>query len=255
MTINYAKRRLRRIFSTDDKTIIVAMDHGNYLDRPMAGVSDPGRVIRETLAAGADAILTTFGTALRCSDALGRGGLILSVTDDVPVADVAVERALQLGADALKAILYPFTGNRQNQANCERLGMECARWGLPFLVETVPGTFAAGPEMRTPEKIAAGARIGAECGADFIKTFYTGSPDSFRVVLENATLPVVVLGGERATEARDVLTQIHQAMQAGASGVAVGRNIWGHESPAKMTAAIAAIVHGNAGVDEAMRLL
>jgi len=44
-------------------------------------------------------------------------------------------------------------------------------------------------------------------------------------------------------------------MQAGASGVAVGRNIWGHESPAKMTAAIAAIVHGNAGVDEAMRLL
>ena len=255
MTINYAKRRLRRIFSTDDKTIIVAMDHGNYLDRPMAGVSDPGRVIRETLAAGADAILTTFGTALRCSDALGRGGLILSVTDDVPVADVAVERALQLGADALKAILYPFTGNRQNQANCERLGMECARWGLPFLVETVPGTFAAGPEMRTPEKIAAGARIGAECGADFIKTFYTGSSDSFRVVLENATLPVVVLGGERATEARDVLTQIHQAMQAGASGVAVGRNIWGHESPAKMTAAIAAIVHGNAGVDEAMRLL
>ena len=255
MTINYAKRRLRRIFSTDDKTIIVAMDHGNYLDRPMAGVSDPGRVIRETLAAGADAILTTFGTALRCSDALGRGGLILSVTDDVPVADVAVERALQLGADALKAILYPFTGNRQNQANCERLGMECARWGLPFLVETVPGTFAAGPEMRTPEKIAAGARIGAECGADFIKTFYTGSPDSFRVVLENATLPVVVLGGERATDARDVLTQIHEAVQAGASGVAVGRNIWGHESPAKMTAAIAAIVHGNAGVDEAMRLL
>ncbi len=255
MTINYAKRRLRRIFNTDDKTVIVAMDHGNYLDRPMAGVSDPARVIRETLAAGADAILTTFGTAMRCGDALGRCGLILSINDDTPLADVAVERALQLGADALKVILYPFAGNRQNQANCERLGMDCARWGLPFLVETIPGTFAAGPEMRTPERIAAGARIGAECGADFIKTFYTGSPDSFRVVLENATLPVVVLGGERATDARDVLAQIHEAMQAGAAGVAVGRNIWGHESPARMTAAIAAIVHGNAGVDDALRLL
>jgi len=255
MTINYAKRRLRRIFNTDDKTVIVAMDHGSYMDRPMPGLSDPGRVIRETLAAGADAILTTFGTAVRWSSALGRGGLILSVADDAPVADVAVERALQLGADALKVMLYPFTGNRQNQANCERLGMECARWGLPFLVETVPGTFAAGPEMRTPDRIAAGARIGAECGADFIKTFYTNSPDSFRTVVENATLPVVVLGGERADEVRAVLTQIYEAMQAGASGVAVGRNIWGHELPAKMTAAIAAIVHGNASVDEAMRLL
>ncbi|BCX05856.1 MAG: fructose-bisphosphate aldolase [Candidatus Roseilinea sp.] len=255
MTVNYTKRRLHRIFNADDKTVIVAMDHGSYLDRPMAGVSDPARIIRETLAAGADAILTTFGTAMRCSDALGRGGLILSMNDDMPITDVAVERALQLGADALKVILYPFTGNRQNQTNCERLGMDCARWGLPFLVETIPGTFAAGPEMRTPEKIAAGARLGAECGADFIKTFYTGSPDSFRIVLENATVPVVVLGGERATDPHDVLAQIHDAMQAGASGVAVGRNIWGHESPAKMTAAIAAIVHGSASVDEAMRLL
>lgn len=253
--MNYTKRRLRRIFNTDHKTVIVAMDHGNYLDRPMAGVSDPARIVRETLAAGADAILTTFGTAMRCGDALGRGGLILSVGDDMPAAEVAVARALQLGADALKVILYPFTGNRQNQANCERLGMDCAEWGLPFLVETIPGTFAAGPEMRTPEKVAAGARIGAECGADFIKTFYTGSADTFRLVLENATLPVVVLGGERAADARDALAQIYDAMQAGASGVAVGRNIWGHESPARMTAAIAAIVHGGASVDEAMRSL
>ncbi len=255
MTINYTKRRLRRIFNTDDKTVIVAMDHGNYLDRPMAGVSDPAYVIRETLAAGADAILTTFGTAMRCGDALGHCGLILSINDLMPIADVAVERALQLGADALKVILYPFTGDRQNQANCERLGMDCAQWGLPFLVETIPGTFAAGPEMRTPEKIAAGARIGAECGADFIKTLYTGSPDTFRLVLENATLPVVVLGGERTTNVRDMLAQIDDAMRAGASGVAVGRNIWGHESPARMTAAIAAIVHGGSSADEALRLL
>jgi DhnA family fructose-bisphosphate aldolase class Ia len=166
-----------------------------------------------------------------------------------------VESALRLGADALKVIATPFTGNRENLANCERLGLECAAWGMPYLVETIPGTFAAGPEMRTVEKIAAGARIGAEMGADFIKTFYTGSPDSFQTVLQNATVPVIVLGGERANNAREVLTQIHEAMQAGASGVAVGRNIWGHEYPAKMTAAIAAIVHGGASVDEAMREL
>jgi DhnA family fructose-bisphosphate aldolase class Ia len=253
--MNYTKRRLRRIFGKDDKTMIVAMDHGNYLDRPMIGVSDPAVVIRETLAAGADAVLTTFGTAMRCGDAIGRGGLILTVNDGQPITEKAVESAMRLGADALKVILAPFSNDRQQHANCERLGLDCATWGLPYLIETIPGTFAAGPDMRTPEKIAAAARIGAECGADFIKTFYTGSPETFRVVLDNATLPVVVLGGERAHNDREVLAQIHSAMQAGASGVAVGRNIWGHAAPAKMTAAIVAIVHNNASVDEAVRLL
>jgi DhnA family fructose-bisphosphate aldolase class Ia len=246
---------MRRIFGSDDKTVIVAMDHGNYLDKPMAGVSDPSKVIRECAAAGADAVLTTFGTAVRSGDALGRIGLILAVNDDAPNTSVAVESALRLGADALKVILSPFSGNKVNQANCERLGLDCVAWGLPYLVETIPGTFAAGPDMRTQARIAAGARIGAECGADFIKTFYTGSAESFRAVLENATLPVVVLGGERAGNDRDVLAQIYDAMRAGASGVAVGRNIWGHASPAKMTAAIVAVVHGDSSVDEAMRSL
>jgi DhnA family fructose-bisphosphate aldolase class Ia len=255
MTIDYKKRRLRRVFGSDDKTVIVAMDHGNYLDKPMSGASDPGTLIREVLAAGADTILTTFGTAMRHGDALGRGGLILTVNDDMPITEKAAEGAVRLGADALKVILYPFMNNRAHQAHCERLGMDCAEWGLPYLVETIPGGFAAGADMRTPERIAAGARIGAEYGADFIKTFYTGSPASFKTVLENATLPVVVLGGERASNDADVLQQIYEAMGAGASGVAVGRNIWGHATPAKMTAAIAAIVHGGATSTEAQRLL
>jgi DhnA family fructose-bisphosphate aldolase class Ia len=253
--MNHFKRRMHRIFAADDKTVIVAMDHGNYLDKPMGGVHDPNAVIRNVIAAGADAILTTLGTAVRASDALARAGLILTVNDEAPITEKAVESATRLGADALKVILSPFSGSRQNQANCERLGLDCAAWGLPYLVETIPGTFAAGPEMRTPEKIAAAARIGAECGADFIKTFYTGSADTFKTVLDNATVPVVVLGGERASNDRAVLHQIHDAMQAGASGVAVGRNIWGHTSPARMTAAIVAIVHSGASVENAEKLI
>lgn len=251
--MNYFKRRLRRMFGNDNKTVIVAMDHGNFLDKPMQGLSDPASVIRETLAAGADAIITTPGTAMRCGEALGKGGLILAVHDEPAPHEAAVETALRLGADALKVIAAPFSNDRASLAYCERLGLQCAAWGLPYLVETIPGTFAAGSEMRTPEKIAAGARVGAEMGADFIKTFYTGSPESFQRVLQNATVPVIVLGGERTSNTREVLAQIYEAIQAGASGVAVGRNIWGHASPAKMTAAIAAIVHGNASVDEAMR--
>jgi DhnA family fructose-bisphosphate aldolase class Ia len=74
-------------------------------------------------------------------------------------------------------------------------------------------------------------------------------------VLDNATLPVVVLGGERDSDERALLMGIHAAMRAGASGAAIGRNIWGHASPARMTAAIAAIVHGGASVEQAVQTL
>jgi DhnA family fructose-bisphosphate aldolase class Ia len=124
---------------------------------------------------------------------------------------------------------------------------------MPLLVETVPGGFEAGPEMRTPEKIAAAARIGVEMGADFIKTFFT--TERFDVVTHNVPVPIVILGGEKAASERDLLESVKKAMDAGAKGVAIGRNIWQHAHPDRITAAIAAIVHGNATVEQALKEL
>jgi DhnA family fructose-bisphosphate aldolase class Ia len=90
---------------------------------------------------------------------------------------------------------------------------------------------------------------------DFIKTNYTGDVASFRRVVEQVYVPIVVLGGSKSKEPRDLLNNIYEAMQAGASGVAVGRNIYQYAKPDQITAAIAAIVHQNATVDAAMEYL
>jgi DhnA family fructose-bisphosphate aldolase class Ia len=90
---------------------------------------------------------------------------------------------------------------------------------------------------------------------DFIKTAYTGDVESFRSIVERVYVPVVVLGGGKSRNPRDLLDGIYGAMQAGAVGVAVGRNIYQYPEPDKIAAAIAAIIHEDATVDVALEYL
>jgi DhnA family fructose-bisphosphate aldolase class Ia len=107
--------------------------------------------------------------------------------------------------------------------------------------------------MRSPEIIAAGARIAAETGADVVKTFYTGDPDSMRKVVDYAMVPVVILGGSKKDSVRDLYQQVYDAViLAGCAGVAIGNNIWRDPDPAGITRGLAAIIHGGASVDEAL---
>ncbi|MCL4424289.1 MAG: fructose-bisphosphate aldolase, partial [Firmicutes bacterium] len=110
-------------------------------------------------------------------------------------------------------------------------------------------------DARTVENIKTATRIAAELGADFIKTHYTGTVDSFREVIDSALVPVVVLGGSKMATDRDVLETVAQAMQAGARGIAMGRNIWQHPFPEKITRALRAIIHDGADVPTATEYL
>ena len=253
---NNKTRRMKRLFRDNNRTLIVAMDHVGFMDKPMKGLDDAAGVIRSVVSGGADSIMTTYGTALRCSDAIGNAGLLLSVDTNVDTVGYAVEQALRLGADGVKCMVYPWLDSDPHSLlHCACLGAECEKWGMPFLAETIPGGFFAGAEMQTPDKIAAGARVGAEAGADYIKTFYTGDPESFKVVVDNSSVPVVILGGDKMDTDLDLLQTVHGAIDSGASGVAMGRNIWSHDDPQAITAAIAAIIHDNASVDSALKLL
>jgi DhnA family fructose-bisphosphate aldolase class Ia len=89
-------------------------------------------------------------------------------------------------------------------------------------------------------------------GADWVKVPYT---DRFTHVVQTCYVPAVMLGGVKTGDERALLTTIKQAVAAGAAGVAIGRNIFQAADPAAMTAAIAAIVHHAASIDEALRLL
>lgn len=245
------KRRMRRLMPADQRLFIVAMDHTGFLDSPIPALTAYGDTCATAVANGADAFLSPLGSASLYAEQIGPAALIASVPTSPPYADHVVERALALGADAIKTMVYPFSDDHSVNEN-GAIGAQAARYGLPFIAETIPGGFGR-KDLHTPDKIAAGARIGVELGADMIKTFYTGDPESMRTVIDNAGVPVVVLGGPRMESARDVLQVVFDAViVAGAAGVAFGTNIWTHPRPGDMTAAIAAIIHGGASVDEAL---
>ncbi len=251
----FLKRRMNRIFKPDGHSLIVAMDHVGFEKKTLPGLIRPHETIRRCVANGADAIMTTYGTATACMNEIGDAGLILTISShERPAIDLAVDNALRMGADAVKVLVYPFQSQPEPSIlNLTWLGAQCAAWGMPLLAETIPGGWMAGPEMRTPEALAAGARVGAEAGADIIKTFATGDPAQFRIVADNCPAPVVILGGEKAGSDRGLLEAVKAQIDNGAAGVAMGRNLWGHPAPDRITAALAAIIHENASVNEALQ--
>jgi class I fructose-bisphosphate aldolase len=92
-------------------------------------------------------------------------------------------------------------------------------------------------------------------GADIVKVPYTGSPGTFREVVEGCASPVVIAGGEKMGSDEEVFRMVKGAMEAGGAGASIGRNVFQHRSPAAMVRAIAAIVHGGASVREAAGIL
>ena len=257
------ERRMNRIFRPDrgDRALIVAMDHG-LLDGPCMGLEDPGRVIAQVAEGGADAVLTSYGVARRFARELAPLGLILRVdgggtslgTGGGPGAlFYGVEEALRLGADAVGVTAFP--GSPEEMETLENLASMIGKahaWGLPVMAEMVPGGFDSAPEYRTRDSIALSVRVAAELGADFVKTPYT---TSFEAVTGTCYVPVVILGGAKRGSERDMLVDIEAAMAAGGAGVAIGRNIFQADDPAAMAAAVAAILHRGATVDEALDII
>jgi DhnA family fructose-bisphosphate aldolase class Ia len=265
MNSTYPKpRRMTRLFGRDGRIVIVAMDQPAYFGA-MPGADQSGALIRSLVAGGADAIVTTFGVAMACAADFGRAGLILrSDGGSTKLAPNALpgrplyspEDALRLGADGLACMGYP--GSRWEDPSLRdlaALAAQCHHWQVPLLAEMIPMLFENPKEGITPENIRDAVRIGAELGADIIKTQYTGSVESFRYVLDGCYAPVVILGGPKMGSDQDLLTTVRDALTAGACGVALGRNAWQHPRPERITAAVAALVHLDATVEQAMGML
>ena len=244
-------RRMGRIFGLDGRALIVAMDHG-LIDGPCKGLEAPARIIEQVTDGGADAILTSYGVATRFARNLARAGLILRVdgggTSLAPRTGpgsifYSVEAALKLGADAVAVSAFPGTEHETSTLRNLAAIIEAAHgWGLPVMAEMVPGGFDSPPEKRTRAAIALGARVAAELGADWVKTPYVAG---FEAVVAACYVPVVVLGGAKRGSEAAMLADIRTAIAAGGAGVAIGRNIFQADDPTAMTAAVAAIVHGD----------
>jgi fructose-bisphosphate aldolase, class I len=253
-------RRLNHIFRPDGRAFIVAFDHG-MIDGPAKGMEQPAKTLEKIAAGGADAILTSYGTALRFAREIEPLGLILRLDGGGTALGVmgpgsqfySVEDAIRLGADAVAVSAFP--GSSKEEESLRMLAQvigEAHRWGIPVMGEMVPGGFDSPDHMRTAESIAIAARIGAELGSDWVKIPHA---DDFEQVTSTCYVPAVILGGAKKGSERVMLEKIRGALDVGAKGVAIGRNIFQADDPQAMTAAVAALIHDNVSVDEAMRIL
>ena len=138
-----------------------------------------------------------------------------------------------------------------------RISASCREWGMPLVAMMYPRCKKIDEQggEHNVEVVKLAARCGAELGADIIKTNYTGDPDSFKEVTKGCPAPVVIAGGPKMDTDRDILEMVHGAIEAGGAGTSIGRNIFQHESPVKIVRAIAAIVHGGADTEEALKEL
>ncbi|MCS7365416.1 MAG: 2-amino-3,7-dideoxy-D-threo-hept-6-ulosonate synthase [archaeon GB-1867-035] len=258
----YGNFRLSRILGREKGVIIVAMDHGNFAG-PMVGIVSIGETIRRIINEKFNAIILCPGMAKLYADLIGTHGksLILRVDGARTIYGKGVTRqiteiedALRIGADAVIAMGY-IGGEEEGESleTLSEIALSCREWNVPLLAEMLPA-----PEIQNKydlEYIKVAARVGAELGADMIKTYYTGSIETFRKVVEGCPVPIVIAGGPRMDNERKVLEMVEGAIKAGAVGVAFGRNIWQHKNPSGMIRAIGRIVYENATVDEALNEL
>ncbi|MCD6592129.1 MAG: fructose-bisphosphate aldolase [Thaumarchaeota archaeon] len=258
--------RLGRIFGKDNRALIVAMDHA-YIYGPIQGLEKPREVIEQVIEGGADAILTTYGVIRKFYDLMkGRVGIILRIDgggSKYIVRDWSrleywsllyrVEDAVKLGVDAvINTVPLGAACEPEALRITARIAAECEYWGMPLASEIIP---VGGLSSSDPEVIATAARIGAEYGADMIKTEYTGDAESFRKVVERCPVPVLIAGGPKMETTKQVLETVKDVIDSGGAGIFFGRNIFQHKDPKAITRALRMIIHENASVDEALRVL
>jgi DhnA family fructose-bisphosphate aldolase class Ia len=253
-------RRLNHIFRPDGRALIVAFDHG-MMDGPAPGMEQPAETLQKIVAGGADAILTTYGIATRFTKEIARLGLILRLDGGgTKLGEMGpgsqfytVADALRIGADAVAISAFPGAPDEESSLRMlADVAGEAHAWGLPLMGEMVPGGFDSPAHLRTAESVAIAARVGAELGADWVKIPYA---EGFSQVTSGCYVPAVILGGAKKGDERVMLEKIRAALDVGAMGVAIGRNIFQADDPAAMTAAVAALIHEDASIDEAMELL
>lgn len=262
--------RLRRLLRKG-RAVVVPMDHG-LVAGPVPGIEDPVGLIKRIALSDADAVLLTPGLLEQAAGELGQLAVILRVDGGTSVQSggpmrqcTSVAHAVEVGADAI--IVNATIGGDQESVELLKLGQvaeEARRWGMPVVAEMLSARmmanhldFTGKGTAKLPENvaddIALAARIGAEMGADIIKTRYSGDEESFRRIVACTGRPVMVAGGPlRDASLRSLLEMVDQCLSAGAEGVIFGRNVWQHPQPESVLAALAAMVHDAASVDEAL---
>ncbi|WEU40836.1 MAG: 3-hydroxy-5-phosphonooxypentane-2,4-dione thiolase [Candidatus Odinarchaeum yellowstonii] len=248
------KNRLSRIIQPKTgKTVMLAVDHGYFLG-PTTGLEQPRKTIMP-LAPYADSLMLTRGVLRTCIDPTINTPVVLRVSGGTSIlTELSNEGIITCMEDALRlnacgVALSIFVGaqyERQTLLSLASLIDEGERVGMPVLAVTAVGKDMA----RDSRYLGLACRIAAELGAHMVKTYYC---EGFEKVVESCPVPIVIAGGKKIPE-KDALTLTYNAIQAGAVGVDMGRNIFQSEAPVAMIKAVRAVVHEGYTPDEAFNL-
>ncbi len=256
--------RMERIMDrASAKTVIVPMDHGVTLG-PMPGLVDMRQTINAMAVGGANAIVIHKGLVEAGHRRGGKDvGLIIHLSASTSMAPdpnakvlvCCVEEAIKLGADAVS--IHVNIGAEDEKSMLRDFGLvakEAAIWGMPLLAMM----YMRGPKVKNGYDVNVvkhAARVGAELGADIVKVPYTGSPETFREVVEGCFVPVVIAGGEKMETDQDILEMVKGSVMAGGAGVSIGRNAFQHREPEKIVRIIKKIVHNGFTVEDGLKEL
>lgn len=249
------RNRLNRIINPETgHTVMFAVDHGYFLG-PTTGLEKPWETV-EPLIEHADCLMLTRGVLNNCvppeldkpivmrvsggtsivGPDLLHEGMTCSVKDCIAMNVAGMAYSIRVGAKFERDTILDL-------AKFVDWGEE---YGIPVLAVT-----AVGKEMAKDARyMALASRIAAEIGAHIVKTYYV---EGFERVVDTCPVPIVIAGGKKIPE-KDALEMAYNAIQAGAAGVDMGRNIFQSESPVAMVQAVKSVVHEKATPREAFQL-
>ncbi|MEN9063379.1 class I fructose-bisphosphate aldolase [Ponticoccus litoralis] len=268
---------MNRMF-TNGGCLDVAIDHG-VCNEPsfLNGLEDMPRVMDALIAARPDAIQCAYGQAdlLQSRPEKDKPALVMRIDMGNPYndqrhrvmwsmlqnADEPIIGALEMDAACVVVNLFMLPDEpelfRQCVENISRVRAACSKYGMPLMIEPLvmlPNDVRGGYQVDgDAEKIVTLTRLASEMGADIIKADPTDDAEDFHRVVEAARVPVLVRGGGKA-DLKAVLEKSAALMAQGAKGMVYGRNIYQHDNPGAVVAALMAQIHQGASGEEAWEI-
>jgi putative autoinducer-2 (AI-2) aldolase len=249
------QNRISRIIGNHDgRCVMLAVDHGYFLG-PTERLEIPKETIKPILPF-ADSLMLTRGVLRTSVDPNTMVPIVLRVSGGASILGedlsnetitTSIEDAIRLNVSCLA--ISVFVGGKYEHrtlSNLAKLVNEGEKYGIPILAVT-----AVGRDMvRDARYLGLACRVAAELGAHVVKTYYC---EDFEKVVEGCPVPVIIAGGKKLSNEKDVLRLTFNAVKSGATGVDMGRNIWQSDYPVAMIQAVRSVVHEGFDVESAYR--
>ena len=252
------QNRMHRMFSTaSTNTVMLAVDHGYFMG-PTRRLENARATITPLLP-HTDALALTRGILRHSVDPTVTTPIVLRVSGGATVLKedlshealtTSMEDAVRLNVSAVAmSVFVGAPHEHESLVHLSELVDQGEEYGIPVMAITAVGKEL---EKRDARYLALACRVSAEIGAHLVKTYYC---EDFGKVVEGCPVPLVVAGGPKLDSERAALELARNAIDEGAHGIDMGRNIWQSDHPVAMLKALRAIVHERATVREALEIL